>query len=655
MEEKGTSNSEHYGQTEQIKIEEFQIEVNMVKSETEENGMELDTENIKTEDTDIDIENMKTEDAECALFWEMKISASDDNCSGEDSFCTYDDHDTSEDLTYSDDEVADPSYENARQTSPPSSPEGPRERGRTRHKYRWLPHESTSRCRSPLRPGTTQLWNTGKKQDICPVVKRFVPARAVGHQLNPSTTYTPLDLFKLFISETTALTLCNNTNKQAEKQVSQGKKFLWTKLTSTEFFKYLGLTFYFALVRLPYVPQYWKKQTIFSQTFPPTVMTRDRYQTISWNLHMSDPDKDRENDSKKGTSEYDNLFRVKPLMDDIQVACRTYYHPKQNISINERMGATKSRTGITKPNKWGFKLFVLGDTSNGYTLDFNVCTGKWGVVAYDSVMTLLKRTNPGNGYILYTDNYYTSPKLFRNLYHMNIGACGIYKDNRRGCPRTTKNALKNTDPRGTIRWIRDDPIVFVKWMDNREVSMCSTVHQAYSGHTTQRKVRGQDLCWSTISVPCPTPVVEYNKHMGGVDLFDQLIQYYTVHHRASWYKTLFLHFIDIAATNSYLLHKELCKENLQQPMTYRIFLEELTAQLCGVTVDIPSPRAQSDHVPVPTSQQTEASKRASYGRKSCVHCRHTRKVTQSTPWKCKACDVALCLVPNRNCFEKWHE
>lgn len=25
-----------------------------------------------------------------------------------------------------------------------------------------------------------------------------------------------------------------------------------------------------------------------------------------------------------------------------------------------------------------------------------------------------------------------------------------------------------------------------------------------------------------------------------------------------------------------------------------------------------------------------------------------------TPWKCGLCDVALCLIPGRNCFSEWH-
>lgn len=72
--------------------------------------------------------------------------------------------------------------------------------------------------------------------------------------------------------------------------------------------------------------------------------------------------------------------------------------------------------------------------------------------------------------------------------------------------------------------------------------------------------------------------MEYNKHMGGIDLSDHLIQYYSVHHKSMrWYRTLFFHFPDIA--NSFRLLQELRREEQEVPMTHRAFLEEPTAQL----------------------------------------------------------------------------
>ncbi|ROJ57634.1 PiggyBac transposable element-derived protein 4 [Anabarilius grahami] len=163
----------------------------------------------------------------------------------------------------------------------------------------------------------------------------------------------------------------------------------------------------------------------------------------------------------------------------------------------------------------------------------------------------------------------------------------------------------------------DGPLVFVKWMDTREVSVCSTIHSAHSGDSVQRRVKSQGTC--------PAPVTAYNKHMGGVDLSDQLIQYYTTQHKTmKWYRKIFLHFLDIAATNSFILHKE-----LHGNMSHKEFMEQLVTELCGVSQKAAPKRTSSDHVPVPGAELTSDGRNvATVGRRSCVHCKERQKQPQ---------------------------
>ena len=189
------------------------------------------------------------------------------------------------------------------------------------------------------------------------------------------------------------------------------------------------------------------------------------------------------------------------------------------------MVATKAKTGMTqymkdKPTKWGMKLFVLAESCSGYTLRFQIYTGKTNTasehgLSYDVVMNLIQPSCLGTGYHIYMDNFYSSPKLFMDLAKMKFGACGTYRESRRGCPRGRANALTKKSERGSVRWIREGPLVFVKWMDTREVSVCSTIHPAFSGETAQRRVKDRAGCWAVRAIPCPTPIMAYNKNMGG--------------------------------------------------------------------------------------------------------------------------------------------
>ncbi|XP_059392676.1 piggyBac transposable element-derived protein 4-like [Carassius carassius] len=504
-------------------------------------------------------------------------------------------------------------------------------------------------------------WKAETDVDQVPQTLRFLPTREPGPQLSAADSHSPMSLFKLFFTESAMENLCHNTNAQAARAIAKGRKYKWTDVSVDELYSYIGLIFYMAAVKMSSIADYWRQDTIFSVPFPATVMSRDRYRTISWNVHMSHPDADKENDKKRGTAEYDHVFRIKPLMDTIRLACKAFYHPRRNLIVNERLVACRANTEVTrhsktKMTKLGFKFFDLSDSSNGYILDFSVYTGKNNFPAdrglsYDAVMSLLDRKVLGSGYHLFMDDFYTSPKLFTDLFALKFGACGIYRDHRKDFPKTADNSLSSDSTMGSIRWIRDGPLVCVKWMDTQVVSVCSTIHAAYTGDRVKRKAKVQDR-WKTKILPCPAPVSAYNHHMGGVDLSNQLLQFYTIQHKAmKWYRKVFLHFLDIASTNAFLLHKELIGN-----MTRKEFMEELIAELCGVSKKAEPEQSSTEHVPIPGAELTSDDRRnATVGRRNCIHCKTVHGKRLQTPWKCQACDVHLCLQLNRNCFQEWHK
>ncbi len=174
--------------------------------------------------------------------------------------------------------------------------------------------------------------------------------------------------------------------------------------------------------------------------------------------------------------------------------------------------------------------------SNGYTVDFNIYTGKSSVVSgkglsFDAVMSLVRKEFLGSGYHIYCDNFYTSPVLFQHLYNLGFGTCGTIRDTRICVPKTKVNALTRKSPRGSIRWIRQGSLLFTKWMDTREVSVYTTLHTAYLGDTVKRVCKSSSG-YKNVDVPVPTAVKDYNRFLGGVDLSDQFIGYYS-----SWKKT----------------------------------------------------------------------------------------------------------------------
>ncbi|KAG7487665.1 hypothetical protein MATL_G00025970 [Megalops atlanticus] len=526
-------------------------------------------------------------------------------------------------------------------------------------------------------------WRGPSEEDKQPPPLQFCPRRTPGFQLDFQREYSPSDIFHLFFSKDVIRTLCCNTNKYAAQRTAEGMHRQWTDVNAEEMLRFLSIIIYLGLVKGSAARDMWRKDCLHSHPFPASVMPGYRYEAISAYLHMSDPAADAVNDQLRGQPGYDGLFCLKPLQEQILTACRAYYQPRQNLSIDERMVATKARIGMKqymkdKPTKWGFKLFVLADSSSGYTCDFSVYEGKakspsGNGLSFDAVVNLLHVPYLGTGYTVYVDNFYTSSLLFRHLHSIGFGACGTIRENRTGFPRTTINALPRKADRGDMRWIRDGPLLFVKWRDTRDVTMCSTVHKAYSGQSVQRRVRNPNGIWSARQIPVPDPVTEYNKFMGGVDLSDALIKYFSVTQKSRrWYMKLFLHFVDIAVVNSFIIHKEVALARQQKPLTQKRFRE----LLCMELADVGKPQASTsgeaaseafsstlpqgpeqgpeqrpeECLPVPVCEvSTDPCLKASQGRRKCVHCK------MKTMYKCRSCDVPLCIVVDRLCFTEWHD
>ena len=72
-----------------------------------------------------------------------------------------------------------------------------------------------------------------------------------------------------------------------------------------DLYKFFGLLIYMSLVSLLSLQDYWRQNHIFSVPLPAKVMTIDRFRSILWNIHLSEPEEDAQNESKKGTLGHD--------------------------------------------------------------------------------------------------------------------------------------------------------------------------------------------------------------------------------------------------------------------------------------------------------------------------------------------------------------
>lgn len=86
---------------------------------------------------------------------------------------------------------------------------------------------------------------------------------------------------------------------------------------------------------------------------------------------------------KRGDSSYDKLYKIRPLINKLNINFYSNFNPSRNIAIDESMIAFKERTTLKqymlqKPIKSGIKVWASAFSKTGHLLQFEIYQGKLG-------------------------------------------------------------------------------------------------------------------------------------------------------------------------------------------------------------------------------------------------------------------------------------
>ena len=150
----------------------------------------------------------------------------------------------------------------------------------------------------------------------------------------------------------------------------------------------------------------------------------------------------------------------------------------------------------------------------------------------------------GSGLHLYTDNFYTSPTLYLQLYNRGIHACGTCRPNRAGFPKELVKKATNSNC-GYTDFHSNGPVLASIWVDKMSLYMLSTIYVAElsSPCTLKRRI----ATGAQEDKPCPPCLPDYQQYMRGVDRNDQMEQYYNIgRHSTKWWKRIFYYLVESA-------------------------------------------------------------------------------------------------------------
>ena len=328
------------------------------------------------------------------------------------------------------------------------------------------------------------------------------------------------------------------------------------------------------------------------------------------------------------------------------------------MSIDESMILWRGRLVFRqfipgKCHKYGIKLYLLCETS-GYVWNVLVYCGKMDPISgfghAESVVLKLMGSRLDKGHMLFTDNFYTSVPLAKQLLTRKTHLCGTLRRNRKHLPEAVvTRQLK----KGETIARRHGSIVVSKWKDKRDVLTLSTIHSGRLAKSTKKNRRGEEITK-------PDCILDYNAHMCGIDHLDQLLSYYSpLRKTLKWYRKVVLQVLDMAVSNAFLLYK---KTGGKQPHIWfrtQVIHSLLSSRDRSVEPSI-APRALGHHKASDLSRLEgqhymdvipPTEKKAAPTTKCVVCNKHGKR--KETRYICETCPSkpALCVVP---CFKQFH-
>ncbi|CAF0882767.1 unnamed protein product [Adineta ricciae] len=298
-------------------------------------------------------------------------------------------------------------------------------------------------------------YSTDNEMDVDSIIENSMIDVDSGFTTISCTDVTPFLVFNNIFTKEIFNLIVDQTNiyaKQKKRRRSQNSIDLWEDVTTKYIESFLGIIIVMAINSLPSMKHYWSKDNIFHNSFISSVMSRNRFLQIFYNLHLAD----NSLEPKRESTNYSKIYKIKNFTEMLLMNFQNNYKFGRYGTIDETMVKFKGRSSQKqyiplKPIKRGYKIWCLCDSITSYLFNCRIYLGKEGTSVNESllgervVLTLIA-DHRFEGKQLYFDNFFTSLPLLEKLRRRRIYATGTIRSDRVGIPR--QFALKEKMERG---------------------------------------------------------------------------------------------------------------------------------------------------------------------------------------------------------------
>jgi hypothetical protein len=176
------------------------------------------------------------------------------------------------------------------------------------------------------------------------------------------------------------------------------------------------------------VKDFFSEQWHDSSRFYRDIFSRKRFLQLYWGIHVSPPPRAE----TPGWQMQSRASKVKNVIDNVQSKFLEFYSSTQYLSADESTVNFKDRVVFKmynpqKPTKWGLRMYVIADSTNGYVCGLIPCNGsitkkslmhpelKFTSIIILEIISKVQNVTHEKGYHLFTDRFYTNLDLAREL------------------------------------------------------------------------------------------------------------------------------------------------------------------------------------------------------------------------------------------------
>lgn len=333
---------------------------------------------------------------------------------------------------------------------------------------------------------------------------------------------TPFEVFNVFMDDKIVTFIVQKTNwfifESGRYKPPRNRPLSIKEVTEAEFWCWLALRLLSEENKRVNIRDNWSTNPLLNCPAFSKTMTLDRFELISQALHFESDDYPDKVDDK--------MWKIRTLFNAINVNCSQNWNLPRMVSIDESLLLWKGHHSLrryiaNKAAKFGFKIYALADSIEGYVTRMIIDEGKRTRyhphcpeslnVPGKLVWTLMSENGAlDKGHLLATDNYYTDVHLSTSLFERMTDTIRTVRKDRRDLPSSVLKATYKTQGERITKY--NGELRLMNWRDSKEVRILSTV----GSPEDVRIVKSKPSKNPHAAVKKPELILLYNQAMPGV-------------------------------------------------------------------------------------------------------------------------------------------